>query len=158
MRSGKLVGIALVNPALFSLLRELLESQRSAALATQQEGQPYLSLMAFAATPDLKQLIVATERNTRKHANLMVEPRVALLIDNRSNAPADTEEAVAVTVLGRAAEARPGERESLLSLFLTKHPHLEDFVTSPTCALITVQVSTYVVVQHFQEVQEVRMV
>jgi hypothetical protein len=83
---------------------------------------------------------------------------VGLLIDNRSNFPADTEEAVAVTVLGRAAEAQSGETASLLSLFLAKHPHLETFVTSPTCALISVRVEKYFVVQHFQEVQEVRMV
>jgi len=113
--------------------------------------------MAFAATPDLKQLIVATERDTKKYANLRAEPRVALLIDNRSNVPSDTKEAVAVTVLGRAADAPPGERDSLLPLFLAKHPLLEDFVTSPTCALITVQVETYLVVQRFQEVREIRM-
>jgi hypothetical protein len=158
MKNGNQGGTAVADPALLALLRELFASQRSAALATQQEGQPYLSLMAFAATPDLQQLIVATERHTRKYANLMSEPRVALLIDNRSNAPADTEEAVAVTVLGRAAETQPGERASLLPLFLTKHPHLENFVASPTCALITVRVDTYFVVQHFQEVREVKMI
>ena len=157
MRSDNEGRTAAADPALLALLRELFESQRSAALATQQEGRPYLSLMAFAATPDLKELIVATERETRKYANLMAEPRVALLIDNRSNVPADTEEAVAVTVLGRAAEAQPAERASLLPLFLAKHPHLETFVTSPTCALITVRVETYFVVQHFQEVQEVKI-
>lgn len=158
MRNGSQGGSTVVEPALLAILRELFESQRSAALATQQEGQPYLSLMAFAATPDLKQLIVATERQTRKYANLMAEPRVALLIDNRSNVPADTEEAVAVTVLGRAAEAQPGNTARLRSLFLAKHPHLESFVASPTCALITVRVDTYLVVQHFQEVREVRPV
>jgi len=157
MKNGNQGGIAVVEPALQALLRDLFESQRSAALATQQEGQPYLSLMAFAATPDLRQLIVATDRHTRKYANLMAEPRVALLIDNRSNVPSDTEEAVAITVLGRATEAQPGERAGLLSLFLAKHPHLETFITSPTCALITVRVETYFVVQHFQEVREVRM-
>jgi hypothetical protein len=148
----------LADSADLALVLDLLESQRSAALATTQPGgQPYLSLMAFAASPDLKQLIVATERDTKKYANLAAEPRVALLIDNRSNVPTDTEEAVAVTVLGRAAEAGPGERDSLLPLFLSKHPHLENFVTSPTCALIAVEVDTYLVVQQFQEVREIRM-
>jgi len=114
--------------------------------------------MAFAATPDLKRLIVATGRHSRKYANMMAEPRVAFLIDDRSNVPADTAEAVAVTVLGKATEAAPQEREELLPLFLAKHPHLEAFVTSPACALITVRVETYLVVQRFQEVREVRMV
>jgi nitroimidazol reductase NimA-like FMN-containing flavoprotein (pyridoxamine 5'-phosphate oxidase superfamily) len=142
---------------LFPLVRDLLETQRSAALATQESGQPYLSLMAFAATSDLTTIIVATDRRTRKYANLMAEPRVALLIDNRSNIPADTREAVAVTVLGQAREAIPEEHQKFLRLFLDKHPHLEDFATLPTCALIAVRVATYIVVQRFEEVQELRM-
>jgi nitroimidazol reductase NimA-like FMN-containing flavoprotein (pyridoxamine 5'-phosphate oxidase superfamily) len=146
------------DPGLISLVKDLFGTQRSAVLATQEGGQPYLSLMAFAATPDLKTIIVATDRRTRKYANLMAEPRVALLIDNRSNTPADTQEAVAITVVGQAREAPPEERERFLRLFLSKHPHLEDFATSVTCALIAVQVSTYVVVQRFEEVQEMRMV
>ena len=80
-------------------------------------GQPYLSLMAFAVTPDLKTIIVATDRGARKYANLKAEPRVALLIDNRSNTPADTQEAVAITVLDQAMEATPEEREGFLRLF-----------------------------------------
>jgi nitroimidazol reductase NimA-like FMN-containing flavoprotein (pyridoxamine 5'-phosphate oxidase superfamily) len=145
------------DPGLFSLVKDLCATQRSAALATQEEGQPYLSLMAFAATPDLKTIIVATDRHTRKYANLMAEPRIALLIDNRTNTPADTREAVAITVLGQAAEATPDERDEFLTLFLTKHPHLEAFATSATCALIAVRVSTYIVVQRFGEVQELWM-
>jgi len=145
------------NPGLFSLVQELLETQRSAVLATQQAGQPYLSLMAFAVTPDLTTIIVATDRHTRKYVNLVAEHRVALLIDNRSNTPADTREAVAVTVLGQAMEAPPEEREGFLRLFLDRHPQLEDFATSATCALIAVRVSTYIMVQRFGEVQELRM-
>ncbi len=114
--------------------------------------------MAFAATPDLKTIVLATDRYTRKYANLMVEPRVALLVDNRGNVPADTREAVAVTVLGEAAEAAPAEREHLLSLLVERHPHLKAFATAATSALMAVRVATYIVVQRFEEVREVRMV
>jgi nitroimidazol reductase NimA-like FMN-containing flavoprotein (pyridoxamine 5'-phosphate oxidase superfamily) len=148
----------LADTGLISLIKDLCATQRSAALATQERGQPYLSLMAFAVTPELMTIIGATDRRTRKYANLMAEPRVALLIDNRSNTPADTQEAVAITVLGQASEATREEHKKLLSLFLDKHPYLVDFATSPTCALIAVRVKTYLVVQHFGEVQEMRMV
>ena len=113
MKNGKVRGVV-ADPDTLALVQGLLETQRSAALATQERGQPYISLMAFAATPDLKTIVMATDRYTRKYANLMVEPRVALLVDNRGNVPADTLEAVAVTVLGEAAEAAPAEREHLL--------------------------------------------
>jgi nitroimidazol reductase NimA-like FMN-containing flavoprotein (pyridoxamine 5'-phosphate oxidase superfamily) len=148
----------LADPGLISLIQDLCASQRSAVLATQEGGQPYLSLMAFAVTPDLTTFIIATDRGTRKYANLMAEPRVALLIDNRNNIPEDTEKAVAVTVLGEAREAPPAEHGGFLRLFLERHPHLEEFATSPTCALIVVQVSTYLVVQRFGEVRELSMI
>lgn len=35
-------------------VRDLLESQRLAVLATHNRGQPYANLMAFAGTDDLK--------------------------------------------------------------------------------------------------------
>ena len=41
-------------------VRELFDQQRLAVLATQETHRPYLSLMAFAATPDLMTLVVAT--------------------------------------------------------------------------------------------------
>ena len=140
-----------------ALVQGLLETQRCAALATLEMGQPYISLMAFAATPDLKTIVMATDRYTRKYANLMVEPRVALLVDNRGNVPADTLEAVAVTVLGEAAEAAPAVREHLLSLLVERHPHLKAFATAANSALIAVRVATYVVVQRFEEVRELNM-
>ena len=41
-------------------VRELFDPQRLAVLATPETRRPYLSLMAFAATPDLSALVVAT--------------------------------------------------------------------------------------------------
>ena len=85
-------------------LRDLLMSQQLAVLATHHDGQPYASLVAFVATADLKELLFATSRNTRKFANLTRDSRVSLLVDSRSNRDADIHEAVAVTVIGTAAE------------------------------------------------------
>ena len=41
-------------------VRELFDPQRPGVLATPETHRPYLSLMAFAATPDLTTLVVAT--------------------------------------------------------------------------------------------------
>jgi len=67
------------------VLRDLFRSQRYAVLATDSQGQPFTSLMAFAVSGDLGQLVVLTERAARKFANLTANRRVALLIDNREN-------------------------------------------------------------------------
>jgi nitroimidazol reductase NimA-like FMN-containing flavoprotein (pyridoxamine 5'-phosphate oxidase superfamily) len=137
------------------IVKNLLDSQRLAVLATSASGQPYTSLIAFAATGDMQEIIFATSRATRKFANLSTEPRVSLLMDDRSNRETDFGQASAVTVLGTAAEALGRERERLLSLFLAKHPTLEEFVTAPACALIRVQVEKYLLVTRFQEVREI---
>ena len=66
-------------------VRTLLDSQIQGVLATQHQQQPYTSLMAFAVTPDLRRIVFATARATRKYANLLDNPRASLLIDNRCN-------------------------------------------------------------------------
>jgi nitroimidazol reductase NimA-like FMN-containing flavoprotein (pyridoxamine 5'-phosphate oxidase superfamily) len=145
----------LTNEVSLKMLQELFAAQRSAVLATTENGQPYLSLMAFATTSDLQYLLVATYRATRKYRNIEADPRVALLADNRTNQPADIEQAMAVTALGQAKEVGATERNRFLRIYLAKHPHLEKFVRSPECALIKVKVERYFVVNNFQEIREV---
>jgi nitroimidazol reductase NimA-like FMN-containing flavoprotein (pyridoxamine 5'-phosphate oxidase superfamily) len=138
-------------------LRKLLNSQPLAVLATQDRGQPYASLVAFASSDDLKSLYFATTRSTRKYGNLSGDSRVAMLMDNRSNKASDFRWAMGATATGRATEVGPGERESALDLYLAKHPHLKDFVQSPTCALCEIKVQTFFVVTRFQSVVEVHV-
>ncbi len=44
-------------------VRTLLDSQIQAVLATQHRDQPYTSLMAFAVTPDLRQIVFGHARS-----------------------------------------------------------------------------------------------
>jgi nitroimidazol reductase NimA-like FMN-containing flavoprotein (pyridoxamine 5'-phosphate oxidase superfamily) len=137
------------------IIELLLHSQRLAALSTQMSGRPYSNLVAFAATEDLQYLLIATTRATRKFANVTAEPRVSLLIDNRSNQETDFGETSAVTVLGTAMEVVGPEKEPYLQLYLKKHPYLEEFITAPTCALIRIKVEKFIMVTRFQEVREI---
>ena len=41
--------------------------QYSSVLATDDKGQPYTSLISYAITPDLKRVIFATPKDTRKY-------------------------------------------------------------------------------------------
>ena len=138
-------------------LKKLLQSQPLAVLATQSRGQPYASLVAFASSEDLKSLYFATTRSTRKFANLSGDSRVAVLVDNRSNKASDFRWAMAATATGRAEEVKSRNRKTALDLYLAKHPHLRDFVRSPTCALCEIKVQTFFVVTRFQNVVEVHL-
>ena len=81
-------------------IAKLFSTQKLAVLSSFGNEQPYASLVAFTVTDDLKHIIFATTRSTRKYANLSAESKVALLIDNRSNDEKDFSYAVAATALG----------------------------------------------------------
>ena len=131
-----------------------MRGQRLCALSTDNRGQPYLSLVAFAASKDLRLVLFATARGTRKFAYLSAQPRVALLIDSRTNRGSDFNTASAVTILGDAEELTGRERERMAKLYLAKHPELADFLSSPDCALVGVRVQKCYLVSEFQNVTE----
>ena len=139
------------------MLGQLFSDQLLAVLGTQSQSGPYGSLVAFYATDDLKHLLFATTRSTRKYDNLTRTPQVAMVIDNRSNKEGDFHEAIAVTAIGKAREVGGPEKEQLKALYLAKHPGLSDFVQSPTCALLLIEVGTYYIVRQFQRVTELHI-
>ena len=143
--------------ALRQRLKEVFQTQTLGVLCTHNEGQPYGSLVAFAATEDLKSLLFATTRATRKFANLCRDRRVAMVIDTRSNREEDFHDAIAVTAVGHVEEIKGKSRDRHAKHYLSKHPHLVDFIGSPTCALLRIEVDTFYIVQRFQNVVELHM-
>ncbi len=139
------------------IIRELLAAQRLGVLSTQSKGEPHASLVAFVSAEDLKSLLFATPRTTRKYTNLMADSRAALLIDNRANQDSDFRTAMAVTAKGIARELREGDRKRSVELYLARHPQLEEFVRAPSCALMALAVHTYQVVKRFQRVMELHI-
>jgi Pyridoxamine 5'-phosphate oxidase. len=121
------------------------------------KGQPYSNLVAFSASEDLKTLVFATTRSTRKYSNLAAESRVSLLIDNRSNQVSDFFQAIGITATGTATELKGEEKDVLLKHYLDKHTTLKDFVQSPSCALLKITVEVYYLVTRFQNVQELHI-
>ncbi len=137
------------------VLARLLAEARFAVLATQRGGQPYANLIAFAAGEDLSTLVFVTPRATRKYENLRRDPRVAVLVADSRNSPADLAVAAAATGIGEARELEEGARDEALARLLARHPALAEFVRAPTCAAFAVRIRRYVLVRRFQEVTEV---
>jgi uncharacterized protein YhbP (UPF0306 family) len=145
------------NVSLRKMVAALLASQTVAVLATQHDGLPYASLMAFAATADSRRLYFATLRSTRKFAHMVANPRVALLVDNRGCLGVDFLGTQALTAIGWVEEVRGPERDRALQLYLARHPALSEFVGAPDCALMQLHLEQYFLVSNFQEVQEWRL-
>jgi nitroimidazol reductase NimA-like FMN-containing flavoprotein (pyridoxamine 5'-phosphate oxidase superfamily) len=140
-----------------AVLSELLAVRKLAALSTHREGQPYASLIAFAAAPGLGAIYFVTPRATRKFANLAADGRAALLVSSSENRDADFHAAMAVTAVGSAAEIAEPERRQALAIYLAKHPYLEDFAAAPSCALMCFRPRSYILVRNFQHVMELHL-
>jgi len=135
-------------------IKEMLNSQSLAVLATNTGSSPYTSLVGFMASQDLKEVYFATFINTRKYHNISKDSRVSLLIDSRTNRADDFKNSSALTILGDAETVPQEQRDTLRSLYLHKFSHLQDFISDPQCALVRIRVTKYIVVQRFQEVFE----
>lgn len=140
----------------WALLRNLFASQRLAVLATQNAGQPYGNLVAFAETDDLRHLVFVTSRNTQKYANVAENRKVALLVDSRRNQISDFQKAVAVTAMGAAEEITGNERQIMVEVYVNKHPHLANFLKRPDSAVIKVTVSDYIIAS-FDKTQSIHL-
>lgn len=143
------------SAAIRSQLEGLIRSQKLGVLSTHDGGQPYASLVAYAATEDLQQIAFTTATATRKFANLTADGRVAMLINDSINAVDDFHRAAAVTALGRAREVDSETASDLMALYLSAHPYLKEFAMSPTTALISITVRRYIMVKQFQKVIEI---
>jgi nitroimidazol reductase NimA-like FMN-containing flavoprotein (pyridoxamine 5'-phosphate oxidase superfamily) len=135
-------------------IRQLLQNEQLAVLSTEQQGQPYASLVAFAVTAGLGNLVFCTPKTTRKFSNLTNNPRVAMLINNCRNQASDIDNAVSVTAVGKAAEVVDTSKEDLSALYLQKHLHLKEFLQAESTALVRIRVQHYFMVRKFQDVYE----
>lgn len=149
-----------MNKDLSTALREeilgLVSTQRLGVIATHGAAHLHCSLVGIDVSRDLKSMLFATPRTTRKYENISTNDRVSVLVDNRSNTPEDFRNAMAVTVWGKAEEYPKNPDGRLLRAYLKKHPYLREFVFSPQCALMRIRVERYILVRRFQEVLELR--
>jgi len=142
---------------LIRALQDLFASQKLCVVSTHREGRPYASLVAYwAEETHPRQIVFFTPKATRKFANLTADPRVAVLLHNSANQESDFHKAMAVTGIGTAVEIDKRQHRQRMQQFLLKHPYLEEFARSPSCAMICITVDRYILVQNFQNVTELQ--
>jgi nitroimidazol reductase NimA-like FMN-containing flavoprotein (pyridoxamine 5'-phosphate oxidase superfamily) len=138
-------------------IADLFESQKFAVLSTQQNDQPYSSLVAFAVNADLNYFYFLTPNATRKYENLKANPKVCILVNNIRNNAEDIYNAVSVTGTGVSEIIDKSIEQKALDLYLRKHPNLKKFSKAPTTAFIRISMHRYFMVNRFQNVVEVKV-
>lgn len=99
-------------------LRQVARSCRKAALATLQDGAPYVSLVTIALDHDLAPILLLS--NLADHTrNLLADRRVSVLFDGTEGHP-NPQTGPRVTLTGQAFPAEGDER--LKARFLLHHP------------------------------------
>jgi len=142
------------NIQLRQKIADLLSKEKFAVLASWDGKQPYNTLVAYIFTENLKSILFATRKDTKKYQNIAKYPYVSMLIDNRTNDKKDFKDAVALTV---SAKAKPIEKQAYFNLYLNRFPDLKEFLENPQTALILLEIQQYIYVQRFQEVLELKM-
>jgi len=134
---------------------ELAQGQLFGVLCTQNNQQPYGSMIGFALSNDLKNVVFATPKPTRKYKNLTNCKNVALVVNNREKHPTDLMKIQAFTATGKAEEIlKYNSQSSWVKMLVNKQSYLSEFLESPTTALFRIKIFRYFYVCSFQEVRE----
>ena len=143
------------GPDLRQCIRVLMTKQPYAVLCTQGGGQPYGSVVAFAANRELDAVVFATPTATRKYRLLSECSRVALVVDNRAGFPEDVSRIDAVTATGNAVELDKNTVAlAWQERLIRKHPHMRAFICAPSTTLFRVDIFRYLHVVRLQEVHQ----
>ncbi|TFG31084.1 pyridoxamine 5'-phosphate oxidase family protein [Candidatus Thorarchaeota archaeon] len=144
-----------IHPDIRNHIRKVLESQKIAVLGTSKDDEPYSCLVAYAMTDDLKESVFATMRQRLKYRNIMANPRVTLIVDDRNRSDGDFNDTTSITMVGTARDIRGDGRTQYATLLLSRHPSLADFVNAPECAVISVLIDKIFVVSEFESVVKI---
>jgi len=142
--------------SLYDKIHSLMTGQPYAVLCTQGDGQPYGSVIAFAANPELNAIVFVTPVDTRKYRLLCACDQVALVVDNRAGSLTDDNLHIdALTASGRAIQLHNGDEIDLWKrVLLQRHPLMQEFICASDNALFRVNIQRYIHVTRLNEVSE----
>jgi nitroimidazol reductase NimA-like FMN-containing flavoprotein (pyridoxamine 5'-phosphate oxidase superfamily) len=141
-----------INPEVEKRIKKVLDSQSIAVLGTSKDGEPYSCLVGFALTKDMSTAVFATMRQRLKYKYMMANPRVTLMIDDRNEQDSDFNDTTSITIVGSAEDIEGEDREKYASLLLARQPALTEFVNSPDCAVMKVNIDKLYIVSEFESV------
>ena len=132
------------TPSNLDICQSLFTGSDMLVLATIGPDGPHTSLMAYVASPDGREAWMVTTSGSRKWDNIMVEPRVSLLVDDRNAQGRENGDIRALTVAGEYLPVtKAKEEESIRRALLSRHPGLAQFLDGPGPRLIRVRVRSY---------------
>ena len=142
----------MTDQKLATAITTLLDTQVQAVLATSDGNQPCLHLMAYAFSPSLAKIYLATYANTQKAANMLNNPAVSLLWDNRTGNTDDHTEGFALTAIGLAKPQPDEQRQEARQLLLARNTSIQGLLDNPETLVFAIEVDHYRWVQGYDQV------
>ena len=130
--------------------------QAQCVLATMNEDRPVQHIMAYGYARDLGTIYLATYMNTRKFRNMLANPGVSVLWDNRSGNVQDHLDGYSLTAMGSASLMTGPEHDVARDNILTRNPTLKDLLSSTDCRLFSVVIDEYQWTTGYKQVSRYR--
>lgn len=134
-----------------SSIKSMLQSQVQGVLATVTAcHRPATALMAFAVSPDLGTVFLASSVSARKAVSMIERPHVSMLWDNRTGNVSDHSGGLLVTARGMSILLEGERADEGRDLFREKNPNMSQFLDSESVGIFGVSVEAYEVVLGYE--------
>jgi heme oxygenase (biliverdin-IX-beta and delta-forming) len=105
-------------------LRQIMTSQRVAALGTLREGGPLVSMVLFAPSEDFASIYIHVSRLAQHTQDIMKDPRVSLMVAEKDLADQDPQTIARISIRGeaRVVPVDAAEFDAARAIYLKKFP------------------------------------
>lgn len=122
----------------------ILRENTLCVLCTESNENPHCSLMTYIMMDDLSFLYMVSTLESRKYRNLLANPRVSVLVDNRQHhGTAATENIVSVTFEGLFHPLTDSETHRVKTNLANTHPELDEILKKPDCVIFGIQLKSF---------------
>ena len=121
-RTGSLLNLRQMNEEQARALRDLVREQTIAALGTLHKGEPYVSMVPYALAASGAGLFIHVSRLAAHTGDMLVSPRVSLLIVARSGDSPQSRARVTVQGDARPLGAGSAEYTAAKACYIARFP------------------------------------
>lgn len=133
-------------------IADLLEQQAQCILATIDETGPCQHVMAYAYSEDLFTIYFATYMDTRKFRNMLSNPKVSIMWDNRKGAIQDHVDEYSLNAIGIAELLEGQAQDKPRAAILSRNSTLEKLLSQENCRFFSVVLDEYTLTRGYDHV------
>ena len=135
-------------------ITDLLGQQTQCVLATMDETGPCQHVMAYAYaySEDLFTIYLATYMDTRKFRNMLSNPKVSMIWDNRKGGIQDHVDGYSLTVTGIAEMLEGKAQDRPRAAILSRNATLDKLLSQKKCRLFSVALNEYTLTRGYDHV------